>query len=161
MLPITRMREPWSVSWALATPRCSPTSAFQRVWGQQLPQFSLTFTPCSVSGSRLQLQRLDSIPVIFPTNSLSLEIFLKTFSFYYFKQLLWFECLYLRLPCDLNRNGLRTRVLQAPFTVQKNAFSEGVCSFQRVHHEPGCYSGTGDWINKIGCLHHEARVPED
>lgn len=38
---------------------------------------------------------------------------------------------------------------------------EGVCAFVFVHHDPGCYSGTGDLVNQIGCLHHETRVPED
>lgn len=104
----------------------------------------------SVSGSQLQLQRLDSIPVFFPL-TLSLQKCFETFSLYYVKHLMWFESLYLQLPCDLHRNGLRSRVLQGPFTVQKHVFSEGVCSFQCVHHGPGCYSGArlGTGIMKL------------
>lgn len=109
MLSITRMHEPWSMSWALATSCFSPTSAFQRVWGQQLPQFSHFHTllrlrltaPITASGFN---------SCHFSTNSLSLQIFFKTFSLYYFKHLMWFKSLYLQLPCDLHRNGLRTRV---------------------------------------------------
>lgn len=46
----------------------------------------------------------------FSTNSLSLQKCFKTFSLYYFKHLMWFESLYLQLPCDLHRNGPRSRV---------------------------------------------------
>lgn len=71
-----------------------------------------------------------------------------------------FESLYLQLPCDLHRNRQRTRVqcFKDHLLYIKASF---MCVCVCVHHDPGCYSGTGDWIKEIQCLHHEARVPED
>lgn len=99
----------------------------------------------------------------FSTNSLSLQKFFKNIQFILLQApyVIWVSIPTTTLWSAQEWPENQSAVLQGPFTVQKKLFYEGVCSFQCVHYDPGCYSGTGDWINEIGCLHHEARVPED
>lgn len=57
--------------------------------------------------------------------------------------------------------GQRNRVQRFKDPRHKSFLYGGVCSFVCVHHDPGFYSCTGDWVNEIACLPREARVPED
>lgn len=57
--------------------------------------------------------------------------------------------------------GQRNRVQRFKDPRHKSFLYGGVCSFVCMHHDPSFYSCTGDWVNEIACLPHEARVPED
>lgn len=84
-----------STAQVLTGSRSSPTSAFYKAWGQQLPLFSLTFTPCSITHththSLLPLHPMEPIPVkhsIF-NQMLQSQSSSWTFSSHYFQILMW------------------------------------------------------------------------
>lgn len=91
------------------------------------------------------------------------QVSFRTFSPHNFKPLMRFESLCLQLACDLHWNRQRTRVqcfkdhlLYIKASLMKESVLFSVCITTRA-----AYSGAGVWINEIGCLHHEVRLPED
>lgn len=123
--------------------------------------------------SLLPLQRLEPTPVkhsIF-YQMLQSQYSLRTFSSHNFQLLMWSNpSIAFVIQVSIisysglvicTRMGQRNTEQRFKDPRHKSFLYEGVCSFVCVHHDPGFYSCTGDWVNEIACLPREARVPED
>ena len=129
---------------------------------------SLSHHAPSPSHTQLPLQHLEPIPVKHSQQHFQLNAPISIFrSVHLISSYLCdsaaSKAFVIQASITMYRSGLvickKNRVWCVKDPPHKSFLYEGVCPFVCMHHDPGFYSCTGDWVNEIACLPREARVP--